>query len=234
MGTRIIKGDINLLLRTLPPPPRLQTYPLRLSTQPTAPELVLHQLVAVRDVVNQSLDVVDISTWTGDPQDARFISGQLKLLHDLLFEARTMLRGGEEVVVRWCDEGGSLHENMFAPPLPPTLVVTLTVTDASLVLTFRTLESHNAAQGTDMLSASLGGLSLRQKLGFVTQLPKHDESEEVFVYQGQEVKVREKVRVESQDPSLMAVMAKLSALEHVVGWARESLGTVMGVPVEED
>ena len=145
-----------------------------------------------------------------------------------------MLRGEEEVVPRWCDEGASLGENVFSPPLPLTLVVTLTVTDASLVLTFRTLELHSGAQGTDMLSTTLSGFSLRQRLGLVAQLPVHDESEEIFVYKGQDVKVKEKVRVESQDPSLMAVMAKLSALEHVVGWARGSLSIVMGLPVEED
>ena len=47
------------------------------------------------------------------------------------------------------------------------------------------------------------------------------------------MKVREKVRVESQDPSLMAVMAKLSALEHGVGVARRSLAIVMGVDEED-
>lgn len=41
--------------------------------------------------------------------------------------------------------------------------------------------------------------------------------------------MREKIRVESQDPSLMAVMAKLSAVQHGVGVARRSLGVVMGV-----
>ena len=46
------------------------------------------------------------------------------------------------------------------------------------------------------------------------------------------MRVREKVRVESQDPSLMSVMAKLSALEHAVGVARRSLAIVM--EVEED
>ena len=56
----------------------------------------------------------------------------------------------------------------------------------------------------------------------------------MFVYRGQDVKVREKVRVESQDPSLMAVMAKLSALEHSVGVARRSLSIVMGLDEEED
>ena len=46
--------------------------------------------------------------------------------------------------------------------------------------------------------------------------------------------MREKVRVESQDPSLMAVMAKLSALGHAVGGWRLKVGMVMGEDVEGD
>ena len=53
------------------------------------------------------------------------------------------------------------------------------------------------------------------------------------MYRGQEVRVREKVRVESQDPSLIAVMAKLSALEYGVSVARKSLSIVMGVNEED-
>ena len=45
--------------------------------------------------------------------------------------------------------------------------------------------------------------------------------------------MREKIRVESQDPSLMAVMAKLSALEHAIGVARKSLAIVMGVDEDD-
>ena len=45
---------------------------------------------------------------------------------------------------------------------------------------------------------------------------------------GVKVKVREKVRVESQDPALMAVMAKLSALGHRVEGRRGCLGVLMG------
>ena len=48
------------------------------------------------------------------------------------------------------------------------------------------------------------------------------------------MKVREKVRVESQDPALMAVMAKLSALGHGVAVWRHSLSIVMGVYEDED
>lgn len=50
----------------------------------------------------------------------------------------------------------------------------------------------------------------------------------MFTWKGEEVRVREKVRVESQDPSLMAVMAKLSALEHeVLRWIA-ALKVLMG------
>lgn len=42
------------------------------------------------------------------------------------------------------------------------------------------------------------------------------------------VRVRESVRVESQDPKLMAVWAKLGGLEHALGLAIKSLGMVSG------
>ena len=75
---------------------------------------------------------------------------------------------------------------------------------------------------------SISGLSLRQRLGLAPKLPDHDEVEQLFQFKGQEVRVREKVRVESQDPALMAVMAKLSALSHGVAVWRASLSIVMG------
>ena len=43
-----------------------------------------------------------------------------------------------------------------------------------------------------------------------------------------EVRVKEKYRVESQDPRLLSAMAKLSALEHSVAMSRKALDTVMG------
>lgn len=42
------------------------------------------------------------------------------------------------------------------------------------------------------------------------------------------MRVREKLRVESVDPSLLAVMAKLSALEHSTAMSRRALDVVMG------
>lgn len=49
-----------------------------------------------------------------------------------------------------------------------------------------------------------------------------------------QVKVREKVRVESQDPNLIAAMAKLNALEHHLALSRKALDIVMGREPEDD
>lgn len=56
--------------------------------------------------------------------------------------------------------------------------------------------------------------------------------DDTFRYLGQNVRVKEKVRVESADPSLMSVMAKLAALDHTLGLARKGLSIVMGEELE--
>ncbi|MCJ1474529.1 hypothetical protein MMC13_003187 [Lambiella insularis] len=231
VGTRIVKGDIHVRLQTLPPLRSASSYPLHLSTLPTAPSLVLTQLTSVRNLVNQSLDVVDISTWTGDAHDANFIAGQLRLLFDFIQEARQALKGGEDVGGKWWDN--SVDENIFEPPLPPTLSFNLSIFDGSLLLQLRTLQQVVSGTPTSFTADAMTGLSLRQRLGLAARIPEHDETGQVFAYKGQEVRVREKVRVESQDPSLLAVMAKLSALEHGVGVARRSLAIVMEVDEED-
>ena len=121
-----------------------------------------------------------------------------------------------------------LTAKTFSQPHPQTLSTHLSILDAALVLYVRTLLFHHED------NTSLSGLSLRQRLGLAPKLPEHDEVEQLFSYRGQEVKVREKVRVESQDPALMAVMAKLSALGHGVAVWRHSLSIVMGVSEEDD
>jgi len=53
--------------------------------------------------------------------------------------------------------------------------------------------------------------------------------DEVFLYRGEEVRVREKVRVEgSADPSLLSLGAKLGALERSVAERMAGLKVLMG------
>lgn len=92
-GLRRIQ-DVNLKLSTITPPKNAPAHKLSVSTAPQAPTITLHQLTDARNLINACLDVIDISKWTGDPQDADFISGQLRLLSDNVSEARQALKGG--------------------------------------------------------------------------------------------------------------------------------------------
>jgi hypothetical protein len=107
------------------------------------------------------------------------------------------------------------------------------MTDASIILQLRTLQPINPATPTSFSAEVLTALSLRQRLGLVARPPEHSESEQVFTYRGQDVKVKEKIAVQSMDPSLLAVEAKLAALEHGVKVARRCLAAVMGVDEED-
>ena len=65
----------------------------------------LPQLTTLSTLLNQTLDIIDISTWTGDPQNGSFIAGQLRLLADTIDEARQTLKGGEDIVGgKWWEE----------------------------------------------------------------------------------------------------------------------------------
>jgi hypothetical protein len=250
IGTKIVKGDIHLRLATLlPNTQRTQSnsnpsFRLTFAPSPSAPDLVLAQLFAVKSLINDSLDIIDVSRWTGEATDASFIAGQLKLLHDHLRDAKAYLKGvvpGEESDAI---PGGewwlhSAQPEVFQPRLPDFLSLHFTIQDANIVLTIRTLAptSPGGTPSTPSESPfSLSGFSLRNKLlGIGPKAANHDEMGEMFEWLGKkDVVVREKARVETGDPSLMSVAAKLSALEHEVARWRYNLRVVMGQPDDED
>lgn len=168
----------------------------------------------------------------------------MKLLHDHLREAKASLRGpvsGADVAsipgAEWWTD--SCDENIFQPPLGDHVSLHFTIQDANLVLTVRTLAptSPGGTPSTPTEGAfSLSGFNLRTKLlGLGPKPPHHDEMGEIYEWRGrQDVTVREKVRVESGDPSLMSIAAKLSALEHEVARWRMNLGIILTGKVEED
>ncbi|KAK8428346.1 RAVE subunit 2/Rogdi [Phyllosticta citricarpa] len=246
--------DIKLRLPSLPPPRGQASYPLLISQAPEAPTLTVQQLTAARTHINSCLDVVDVTTWTGDSKNANFISGQLGLLYDNIEEARQALRGTSEVRPQWWN--CPVDEKIFDPPLPADLSFHIYLQDAAIILELRTLESYDAASSD---STSIFGIrrALAGALG-VSSAPAHDEADKVFDYGPvparptsssnndtenearppkmvtRQVKVREKVRVESQDPNLIAAMAKLNALEHHLALSRKALDIVMGREPEDE
>lgn len=236
VGTRITKCDIQLRLPSIPPPKGQTSYRLSLSNDSAAPTLILDQLATVRALINGCLDVVDATRWTGDKTNANFISGQLRLLHEDIEEAKASLKGWTKHQKPWHDD--PLDPRIFSPPLPANVSFHLSISEAAVLLNVRTLEAAGPNTGTNTpLSLaqvggnSFGGFSLRERLATALGATKpalHDEAHDTFVYRGKEIRVRDKVRVESQDPSLMAALAKLGALERTVAISCKALDVVMG------
>ncbi|CZR58884.1 uncharacterized protein PAC_08776 [Phialocephala subalpina] len=248
VGSRIVKGTLHLKLKTHPP--------IVLSLSPTDP-IVLAPLSNLRTLLNQALDCIDITRWTGDRHSAPFISSQLRLLHGIILEALSLLKGNtihthhpsgsanSSTSTSLSAATGSSSLNLglgasgrrdewtidppsplsFSPALPSTLALNLTLCDSSLLLTIRVLEPTSKEPNTFAKFATLTGMSRRLE---------HDEMDQVFTYRGEEVRVREKVRVESSaDPSLLSVGAKLGQIERVVESCRGGLGVVMGKGEED-
>ena len=107
--------------------------------------------------------------------------------------------------------------------MPDNLSLDFGIQEASIVLTIRVLEPADAIPDFRSYLTT----------AFMPKKAEHDETDRRFNYNESEVKVKEKVRVESADPNLMAAMAKLAALEHAVGMARCCLAVVMEEDVEE-
>ena len=168
--------------------------------------------------------------WTGDKTDANFISGQFRLLHENITEARQALKGPGPLEGQDADDWAKapLDSEAFEPIMPDMMSFYLFVTEACLRLEVRTLVSvkNPAPKESSLTGWDMRG-KLREVMG-VKDVPAHGEAENIYAWRGEEVRVRERIRVESGDPCLMAVMAKLAALEHAVAGGRRSLEIVMG------
>lgn len=164
------------------------------------------------------------------------MSGQLHLLHEILSEAKSNLRGhpspgpdipsnADPALATW--PSNLIDSACFTPRPPSDLAIELSLSEASLIIVVRTLEDARAPQNL--------GTKLAFAIGAQRRL-EHDEMDGAFTIPklagapsqgGREVRVKEKVRVESGDPSLMSLLAKVAALEHTVDQARTALKVVM-------
>lgn len=114
----------------------------------------------------------------------------------------------------------------FDPPLPSELSLDFHLSESSLVLTARILESAQREQNL--------GERLAFAIGAQRRL-EHDEMDEVFSFRGEDVRVKEKVRVVGgADPSLLSLGAKLGALELIVKGSRVALGVVTGKGLDDE
>ncbi|KAF4460255.1 hypothetical protein FALBO_12970 [Fusarium albosuccineum] len=238
VGTRIVKGSIHLQLRTIP----AQTLSLSQSD-------VIHiqALDALNAHLNQSIDLLSIIL--SKPQDARSLASTLAILADSLSDSSALLKGPPLTDADPGWQTCSCPPYHFEPSIGPHLSFYLGLQESSIVLWLRALEPADAPVHF--------GTKLGLAFGTVRRL-EHDEMDTVFRYNTrgsdlggrgsarhtpepgssaadvdskdmQEVYVREKVRVESADPSLISLHSKLGFLSHMLGQARRNLAEVLNV-----
>lgn len=139
-----------------------------------------------------------------------------------------MLRGGEDVVTAWNEQDAGLLSKLFGE-VPRELVPHLSIVDGGIVLVVRVLGAAPPPREGGDVFAMAGRWG--RGLGLGGKVVGSDEAEETFLYRGESVGVREKVRVESVDPGLVAIGAKLGVLGRGVGEWRGKVGVVMGEEV---
>ncbi|CCT64494.1 uncharacterized protein FFB20_00399 [Fusarium fujikuroi] len=240
VGTRIVKGTIHLQLRTIPP----QTLSLSQSEA-----IHVQGLDALHGYLNQSIDLLAITL--SKPQDASSLASILSILADSLSDSSAILKGppltDSDPAWQMC----SCSPDQFEPSIGPNLSFYLGLQESCIILWLRALEPVHAhvhfgtklglAFGTvrrlehdemdtifryNTQGSNIGG----SKRGSARHTPEPGSSAaEVDSNDIQEVYVREKVRVESADPSLISIQSKLSYLSHMLGQARRNIAEVLSV-----
>ncbi|PHH87924.1 hypothetical protein CDD83_8227 [Cordyceps sp. RAO-2017] len=234
VGSRIVKGSLHLQLRTLP----TQT----ITVSPSAP-IHIRALDALHTHLTQSIDLLSMMLSREPPYDAPSLASTLSLISDSIADSIALVRGPPPDGPDAAWQTASCPAHHFAPPLPAKFSFHVGLQESSLVLSLRTLESAEAPVHF--------GTKLGLAIGTVRRL-EHDEMDLVFRYSpagdgsaepkrgpaaqmpdaapapGTElVYVREKVRVESADPSLISLYAKLGYLNSMLSQTRNNLTTVM-------
>ncbi|KPM34247.1 hypothetical protein AK830_g12326 [Neonectria ditissima] len=245
VGTRILKGSLHLQLRTLP----AQTLSLSQSDV-----IHIHALDALHTHLTQAIDLLSITL--SKPQDPSSLSSTLALLADSLIDSAALLKGPP---INQADPGwqaSSCPAYHFHPVPGPNLSVYIGLQDSSIVVWLRVLEPVDApvhfgtklglAIGTfrrlehdemdTIFKYNTKGSDSGETRPRSARLTPEPRSTPPLFGNGrdtQEVYVREKVRVESADPSLISLHSKLGFLSHMLGQARRNLSTVMSVDSED-
>ncbi|KAA8914660.1 RAVE subunit 2/Rogdi [Sphaerosporella brunnea] len=213
-GPQITRGELSL---------HLQRQRGKLSVR--AP-WVLEQLVDVENYVLRSLELVANGAFREgeEEKDPKSTMQLLQALQENVSAARAALRAAS---AHRLFPFHAVDPKVFEPPLVPgAAAFSLHIAEASLVVEVRTLEPVAPAdngRGNFLAGIDISPFGFRERFAAAVGIHHGPASrahasgeEEVVSFNGTKVRVKEVVRVESQDPSLMAAWAKLGGLEHVL------------------
>jgi hypothetical protein len=235
------RQSLHVQLRTMPS--------LALSLSQTS-AVHIQALDTIHTLLTQSIDMLGLTLHKDRAADVQSLASNLTVLSESLSECTKLLKGPP---LTSSDPGwrlASVPPEQFSPALGPNLSLHFSLQESCVVLWLRALEPVHAPVHF--------GTKLGLAIGTVRRL-EHDEMDIVFKYNPlgsvdadckrtvarhptggmskpplrpsrlEDVYVREKVRVESADPSLISLYSKLGHLNNVLDQARNNLTAVMGL-----
>lgn len=180
---------------------KMNRLTLRL-TIPKGKQIHLQQIEDVKSLVHYSMESLAHDLY----QDtARRVVGDVLLNLTQAYDALSKHPNSNTFPLSTVDS------DTLRPELPQNVALDLYIQEASLVSEIRTLQTR----GTENFFHNLRKSVPQETGGF-------------FRFRGEDVKVLEHVRVESQDPALIAISAKLTALKHNVEEVQKKLNATQG------
>ncbi|KAJ4857014.1 rogdi leucine zipper containing protein domain-containing protein [Trichoderma breve] len=256
VGTRIVKGSLGLQFRTIAQQTLTlsQAFPIHIHALDTLHTHLTESIDLLGLLLSNSKSSdADTDASSSTANQAQALSSGLRLLADSISNSIVLLKGPplNELDTNWTTQ--SCPSSHFSPPLTQNFSFYVTLQECSIVLVMRALEPVDAPVHF--------GTKLGLAIGTYRRL-EHDEADIVFKYkpggddmsdtrrlaanhsiqppitrtvsnsQLEEVYVREKVRVESADPSLISLYSKLGYLNIMLDQARRNLDAVMSVQLK--
>ncbi|CCG84563.1 protein of unknown function [Taphrina deformans PYCC 5710] len=157
---------------------------------PAGKHIHLQQIEDISSLVHYSMESLDHNLYS---DTARRIIGDVLMNIKQALQSLTKFPSGSAFPL------ASIDPDSLRPDLPSNVALDLYIQDASLIAELRLLQARKAENFFSTLIKN----NAVETGGFVR-------------YRGEDVRVVEHIRVESQDPALIAITAKLTALKHNV------------------
>ncbi|KAL6866816.1 RAVE subunit 2/Rogdi [Trichoderma novae-zelandiae] len=256
VGTRIVKGALGLQFRTIPPQALTlsQSVPIHIHALDALHTHLTESIDLLGLLLSNSKPSTPDAEASTANSTAQSLSSGLRLLADSISSSIALLKGPpiNEPDASWTTR--SCPPTHFSPPLMQNFSIYITLQECSIVLLLRALEPVDApvhfgtklglAIGTyrrlehdeaDMIFKWKPGgddFSDTKRVSANHTVEPPAATRKLSDSQLEEVYVREKVRVESADPSLISLYSKLGYLSIMLDQARCNLDAVMSVQLK--
>ncbi|OLL22659.1 hypothetical protein NEOLI_002464 [Neolecta irregularis DAH-3] len=194
VGTQIVKSEMQIKIQGLI---RGQLYKISLSPGDT---ITINQLAMAQSLIEVTLEQLSMKI---DLSNSSTALGHIDTLLSNLKLACNSLKTPSPAELFPQTSINHELDQIFSPPLPSHVSVNIHICEAAIITEIRTLVLHD-----ERPKNGEGGMA--SKLGLIRINP--NAQDDVYEFEGGYARVVDRVRVESQDPNIISLSAKLAGV----------------------